>query len=382
VLIDVLDTEWRFLRFNRQSELLSGYSEQEVLGRHYEFLVPPSERSPVAENLMSLSAEHMVNQENHWLTKDGDLRLIRWSSIGVRDAEGQMAQIVAVGVDITEQRQAEEEIRALNAELEQRVAARTEQLARVNRELETFAYSVSHDLRAPLRAVSGFSQALLEDYADQLGEDGRHDLERVDAAALRMGRLIDAVLELSRLSRRRLVRGPVDLTAMASEIVAELRSAEPDRRVEVEIQDRLLADADHDLVRIVLVNLLANAMKFTASTEAARIRFGMVNQDAVPVYFVADNGAGFDMAHAKRLFLPFHRLHRDDEFPGEGIGLATVMRAVRKHDGEIWAEGAVNHGATFSFTLTAGARVPASAATGEDVIPLWQPAESEHHDGH
>ncbi len=293
-------------------------------------------------------------------------------------------RVVRVGgnlVDITDRREAEDEIRALNAELEQRVAARTEQLVRVNRELETFAYSVSHDLRAPLRAVNGFSQALLEDYAEKLGDDGRHDLERVHAAALRMGKLIDAVLELSRLSRRQLVRGPVDLTALASEIIAELRTDDPDRRVEVEIQEGLLADADPDLVRIVLANLLGNAFKFTAKTEDARIRFGAVKQDAVPVYFVADNGAGFDLAHAKRLFLPFHRLHRDNEFPGEGIGLATVMRAVRKHNGEIWAESAVNQGATFHFTLTAGASPPASAATGEDVIPAWQPAERDNSNG-
>ena len=261
--------------------------------------------------------------------------------------DGRVARVGGNIVDITGRREAEDEIRALNAELEQRVAARTEQLVRLNRELETFAYSVSHDLRAPLRAVSGFSQALLEDYAEKLGDDGRHDLERVRAAALRMGKLIDAVLELSRLSRRRLVRGPVDLTAVASEIVADLRTDDPDRRVEVEIQDGLLGDADPDLVRIVLANLLGNAFKFTAKTEDARIRFGAVKQGAVSVYFVADNGAGFDLAHAKRLLLPFHRLHRDNEFPGEGIGLATVMRAVRKHNGEIWAESAVNQGATF-----------------------------------
>ena len=285
-------------------------------------------------------------------------------------------------VDITDRRQAEDQIRALNAEPEQRVAARTEQLVRINRELETFAYSVSHDLRAPLRAMNGFSQTLLEDYAEKLGEDGRHDLERVHAAALRIGRLIDAVPELSRLSRRQLARGPVDLAALASEIVAQLRADDPDRRVEVEIQAGLRADADLDLVRIVLANLLGNAVKFTANTEDARIRFGAVKQDAVPVYFVADNGAGFDLAHAKRLFLPFHRLHRESEFPGEGIGLATVTRAVRKHDGEIWAEGAVNQGATFHFTLTAGATPPASAATGEDVIPPWQPKERDNDHGH
>ncbi len=307
---------------------------------------------------------------------DGQRIWVRTSGRPVIE-DGRVVRVGGNIVDITDRRKAEEEIRKLNAELEQRVADRTAELERVNRELETFAYSVSHDLRAPLRAVSGFSQALLEDYAEKLGEEGRHDLERVSAGALRMGSLIDAVLELSRLSRRRLVRVHVDLSALAREVVDELRTGEPDRRVEVEIQDGLRAEADRDLVRIVLENLLANAFKFTSKTADARIRFGTAEQDAVAVYFVADNGAGFDMAHSEWLFLPFHRLHRDDEFPGEGIGLATVVRTVRKHGGVIWAQGAVNEGATFYFSLTPGAYPPASAATGEDVIPSWQPPTRE-----
>jgi PAS domain S-box-containing protein len=291
--------------------------------------------------------------------------------------DGRVVRVDGNITDVTDRKQAEDAIHTLNAELEQRVAARTEQLERVNRELETFAYSVSHDLRAPMRAVDGFSQALLEDYAEKLDEQGRHDLERVRAGAARMGRLIDGVLELSWVSRQRLARIRVDISALATRTVAEVRSSQPDRRVEVEIQDGLAAQADLELVRIVLQNLFDNAFKFTTKTEHARIRFGAVQQAGVSVYFIADNGVGFDMNHSKRLFLPFDRLHRESEFPGDGIGLATVVRAVRKHNGVIWAQGAINQGASFYFTLTAGASPPASAATSEDVIPAWEPAARE-----
>ena len=218
---------------------------------------------------------------------------------------------------------------------------------------------------------------LLDDYAEKLGEDGRHYLERVRAGAVRMGTLIDEILKLSRLSRQRFEREPIDISALAREIVAELSSVEPDRQIEVEIEDGLVAEADRGLVQSVLQNLLGNAFKFTAKTERARVRFGAVEQDGVPVYFVADNGAGFDMAHAKGLFRPFQRLHRESEFPGTGIGLATVVRAVHRHGGAIWAHGAVNQGATFQFTLTPGAHPPADAATGEDVAPSWQPTDRE-----
>ena len=290
---------------------------------------------------------------------------------------GRVVRVRGIIADVTDRRLVEEELRALNAELEQRVAARTTELEQINHELETFAYSVSHDLRAPLRAVDGFSKVLLDDYAEKLSEDGRHYLERVRAGAVRMGTLIDEILKLSRLSRQRFEREPTDISAVAREIVAELSSVEPDRRVQVEIEDGLVAEADRGLVQSVLQNLLGNAFKFTAKTERARVRFGAVEQDGVPVYFVADNGAGFDMAHGKGLFRPFQRLHRESEFAGTGIGLATVVRAVHRHGGAIWARGAVNQGATFQFTLTPGAHPPADAATGEDVAPSWQPTDRE-----
>jgi light-regulated signal transduction histidine kinase (bacteriophytochrome) len=290
---------------------------------------------------------------------------------------GRVVRVRGIVADVNDRRLVEEEIRALNAELEQRVAARTTELERVNHELETFAYSVSHDLRGPLRAVDGFSKVLLDDYAEKLGDDGRHYLERIRAGAVRMGTLIDEILKLSRLSRQRFEREPIDISALAREIVSELSSLEPDRRVEVEIEDGLVAEADRGLVQSVLQNLLGNAFKFTAKTDHARVRFGTMEQDGVPVYFVADNGAGFDMAHAKGLFRPFQRLHRESEFPGTGIGLATVVRAVHRHGGAIWARGGVNEGATFYFTLTPGAHPPADAATGEDVAPRWQSTDRE-----
>ena len=243
------------------------------------------------------------------------------------------------------------EVRRLNAELEQRVRSRTAQLEAINRELEAFSYSVSHDLRAPLRAVNGFGTALLEDYADRLDAPGRDLLERLLAAGERMTQLIDALLELSRLSRREMTRESVDLSALARAIVADLRASHPWRGVTFDVEDGLLAQGDSRLLRLALENLLANAWKFTSRHTQALIELKCRPGEDSLVYFVRDDGAGFNMNMADKLFGAFQRLHRADEFEGTGIGLATVQRVIHRHGGRVWAEGEVEKGATFYFTL-------------------------------
>lgn len=251
--------------------------------------------------------------------------------------------------DISERKETERRIRKLNTALRDRATV----LESVNHELEAFSYSVSHDLRAPLRAVDGFSRILLDEYADRLDDTGRDRLQRVRAAAQRMATLIDDMLKLSRITRSELKREDIDLSALAGEVIDELRKQEPSRTVRCTIQSGVTAWGDARLLRIVLDNLLGNAWKFTGKRSDAQIEFGMKRQDDDTVYFVRDNGAGFDMAYAEKLFGAFQRLHDASEFPGTGIGLATAQRIIHKHGGHISAEGEVEKGATFYFTLEA-----------------------------
>ena len=230
-------------------------------------------------------------------------------------------------------------------------ATLVEELERKNKELESFSYSVSHDLRAPLRSIDGFSQALLEDFADRLDDKGRDYLGRVRAAAQRMGVLIDDMLELSRVGRAEMRRGPTDLSELVRVVVTDLRRREPEREVEVRIEEGLECTVDARLVRIALDNLLGNAWKFTSRVSCAEIAVGSDRRTPETIFFVRDNGAGFDMNYAEKLFQPFQRLHRDTEFPGTGIGLATVHRIVERHGGRVWAEGVVGRGSTVFFTL-------------------------------
>jgi signal transduction histidine kinase len=250
-----------------------------------------------------------------------------------------------------ERKRAESEIQELNNALERRVAERTSQLEKANKDLESFAYSVSHDLRAPLRGIDGFSQALLEDCADTLDARSIDYLHRVRASAQRMGELIDDLLQLSRVGRADLRRQQVDMSDIARTVVADLRQGDPDRQVDVDIEEALVADVDSRLMRVVLDNLLGNAWKFTANVAQPRIQVRRDSAAEGPVYFVRDNGAGFDIAYVDKLFRPFQRLHRECEFPGTGIGLATTHRIIDRHGGRVWAEGAVGHGATIYFTV-------------------------------
>jgi light-regulated signal transduction histidine kinase (bacteriophytochrome) len=250
-------------------------------------------------------------------------------------------------IDITERLRAEAQIRHLNEQLK----ARAQALAEANNELESFSFSVSHDLRAPLRVISGYSHILLEDCCDKLGAEDKDGLQAVVAASQRMGELIDDLLQLSGITRSELHRAPVDLSALARSVADELRKANPERSVELLIEPDLITQADARLMRIVLENLLGNAWKFTSQKPVARIEFGRTTRKGAPAYFVRDNGAGFDMAYANKLFGAFQRLHSTTEFPGTGIGLATVQRVIHRHGGQVWAEGEVGRGATFYFRL-------------------------------
>jgi light-regulated signal transduction histidine kinase (bacteriophytochrome) len=254
------------------------------------------------------------------------------------------SQIAALG-------QSEKVTSRLNDELERRVLERTRQLEAANRELEAFCYSVSHDLRSPLRALDGFSQELLQNYADLLDEQGRHYLRRIRAGTQRMGQLIDDLLRLSRVTRAEMRRDRVDLTTLAEAVVAEMREREPARLVSLSVRPGLTAECDPQLICVVLENLLANAWKFTAKNPAAVIAFDRTDDADRPAFVVRDNGAGFDMAFREKMFGVFQRLHSDRDFPGTGIGLATVQRIVRRHGGDVWAEGAVGRGAAFYFTI-------------------------------
>ncbi|SCZ62887.1 sensor histidine kinase [Thiohalomonas denitrificans] len=244
-----------------------------------------------------------------------------------------------------------------NQQLEQAhhsLESRSRELEQANDELEAFTYSVSHDLRAPLRALNGFSEILEEDYAGSLDDEGREYLKRISGNALRMNELIDAMLRLTKISRHEMRLENIDLSAMAAEVIDELRGSEPEREVEVRIEPGLVARADPELIKIVLTNLLGNAWKYTAGTSGPQIEFGRgPAQPGYETFIVRDNGAGFDMEHTHGLFTPFRRLHSKEEFAGTGIGLATVARVIRRHGGRVGAEGEVGKGSAFRFTLPA-----------------------------
>jgi hypothetical protein len=253
--------------------------------------------------------------------------------------------------DVTAEQRAAADVQRLNETLEEQVRSRTAELEAANAELEAFSYSVSHDLRAPLRAMAGFSEILRAEHAAALPPDAIALLERSEAAARRMGQLIENLLGLARVSRQDMHKAHVDLSALAAEITAELAEASPARKLEVRVAPGLSAHADPALIRVALQNLLANAWKYTAKSAQPRVEFGAEVSGDERVFYVRDNGTGFDMQYAGQIFRPFERLHDDHEYEGTGIGLATVDRIIRRHGGRVWAEAAPDRGATFRFTL-------------------------------
>ncbi len=283
--------------------------------------------------------------------KNGELFWEDTSISPLKDEKGNITHFVAVKEDITERKQAEAGIYRQNAELERRVAERTRQLSESNRELESFSYSVSHDLRAPLRGINGFASLMAENCKGCPRTESVDYLDRIRRATLRMGNLIDDLLDLSRVSRQAIKAERIDLGGMARSILDELARAQPDRRLQAAVQDELAVVGDPTLMQDVLENLIGNAWKFTAQRDVARIAFGCREINGERAFFVRDNGAGFDMQYAGKLFGAFQRLHGPQEFEGNGIGLAMVRRIVALHGGRVWAESVPGEGATFYFTL-------------------------------
>ncbi|HEX8872743.1 MAG TPA: PAS domain S-box protein [Candidatus Acidoferrum sp.] len=334
-----------FLDVNQSAVRSYGYSLADFASLTIRDIRPEEDTPPLLEFLSATPRTAETKGVWRHRRKDGTLMDVEVTShplvFGDRDAR------LVVATDITERKRAEEALEQQRRDLVQSNA----ELAAANTELEAFSYAVSHDLRAPLRAIDGFGLALLEDCSDKLGADGRDEVRRIRAAAQRMNVLINDLLDLSRVARAAIRPETVNLTAIAHSIAAELRKAQPGRRVEFRIAEQLLTSGDSRLLSIALENLLGNAWKFTSKRESACIEFGRMELTGGPAYFVRDDGAGFDPAGAGRLFGAFQRLHEDREFPGTGIGLATVRRIIHRHGGRIWAEGAPERGATFYFTL-------------------------------
>jgi PAS domain S-box-containing protein len=350
------DSEGHIVEWNFAAERIFGYPREKALGRPSAELI--ADRSPDG-GVGRLWERLRETRRSAWCRSEGQTRegmgvISEWYATPIIGERGGVSGAVVLVLDITNRVLAEEQLKALNEELEERVARRTDQLEAAMKEIEAFSYSVSHDLRAPLRAIDGFSQALIEDCSDGLGEVGRGYIARVRAATLRMATLIDDILKLSRVSRAEMRIMMADMGGIAREVAEEIGRAQPDRAVRVEVRpDTEPTEADAALVRIVFDNLLRNAWKFTRTREEGYVEVGSFTEGRETVYYVKDNGVGFDMAYVGKLFGAFQRLHSDLEFEGTGIGLATVQRVVARHGGRVWAEGRPGEGATFYFTMRA-----------------------------
>jgi PAS domain S-box-containing protein len=365
--IVVSDLDGKLLHWNRAALRLHGYSSSEQDRRAFTDLVDTFELSTLEGAIVPieqwplarvLGGEHLNDLELRVHRIGSDVhRILNYGGTLVHDATGLPLMAIVTINDITQRKQAEEEIRQLNVDLERRVVKRTAELEAANKELEAFSYSVSHDLRAPLRAVDGFSQAVIEDYGAQLPEQGQRYLQTIREGAQRMGVLIDDLLTFSRLSRLPLNKQPIKSTSLVCDVLAELQTHQNGRKIDIRMGELAPCEGDPALLKQVWVNFLSNALKYTRKREEAVVEIGSKPENGEMVYFVRDNGAGFDMRYANKLFGVFQRLHRADEFEGTGVGLAIAQRVIHRHGGRVWAEGAVDRGATFYFTMKEGNNV-------------------------
>jgi PAS domain S-box-containing protein len=348
------DTEGRFLISNRANvRALGAASEAEVQGRSVLDLCPPEYAHRFTEDDQEVirSGQPLYNREEPFLHADGRQGTFLTTKLPLRNAAGEITGLAGISRDITERKQAEEAIRELNEALEARVQERTQQLEQANRELEAFSYSISHDLRAPVRAISGFAQIIHEDHGHQLDGEVARLFKVISTSARRMGELIDDLLAFSRLNGQELERLPVDMTALAQSVVAEQLRDRREGQAGIRVTDLPEAVGDESMLRQVLTNLVSNALKFSREAAAPTVEIGARRDPGQTVYFVRDNGVGFDMKYAPKLFKVFQRLHNTEQFEGTGVGLAIVQRIIQRHGGQIWAESQPGEGATFLFSL-------------------------------
>lgn len=332
---------------------ITGYRVEQSLGKPLVDFFHPDDRAGAEQQLLAVAGGRLpdCHYELRLRTREGEIRWIEAACRPITDAAGNRLGLAGTLDDISSRKVAELTLKNINQELEARVRLRTAELEASNRELEAFSYSVSHDLRAPLRAIDGFARILEEELEGKLDDTSRNHIERIRRATQRMAHLIDALIELARLTRQSLHKETFDISDLALQVAEEIRAEEPERKAEVEITRGLMVTADRTLVRVLLENLLRNAWKFSARQEVAKIAFRAERERERRVFCIADNGAGFDMAFAANLFRPFHRLHTATEFSGTGIGLATVQRIIQRHGGVIWAQSKPGEGARFYFTL-------------------------------
>ncbi|MBI1738986.1 MAG: CHASE3 domain-containing protein [Acidobacteria bacterium] len=351
--IVTLDPSGTVASWNLGAQRIKGFSAEEIVGQHFScFYVPEDvERGKPERELKLAATEGRVEDETWRLRKDGTRFWANVIITAMRDATGQLRGFAKVTRDLTERKRAEEEIHKLNEELEHRVIARTAQLEAANKELEAFTYSVSHDLRSPLRHVDGFSKILLEEFQAQLAPQAQRYLERIRAGTQQMGHLVDDLLNLARVGRRELTLQVSGLNSIVEEVLSDLRPETAERQIEWKISKLPFVECDHALMKQVFTNLLSNAVKFTRVREHAVIQVAATSQNGRPAVFVRDNGVGFNMKYADKLFGVFQRLHRAEDFEGTGVGLATVQRIIHKHSGHVWAEAELDKGATFYFSL-------------------------------
>ena len=361
--ISILDLNLRYKYISPAIYRTKGFTPEEAMAKSLEETIAPEcleealgmfvrKMDLLKKGLLDLDQSYRLEMQEY--CKDGSLIWVDSSISFITDEDNMPVGILSVSRDITQMKETKLELKRLNEELEERVKERTRELEVANRELAAFTYSVSHDLRAPVRSIQGFSEAVLDDYGDKLDGQGRNYLERIVAAGKRMNALIEDLLKLSRVTRQELHRDKVNLSAMVEAYATHLQEGEENGEVKFIIEPDLYGTGDGALLRIALDNLIDNAWKYTVESDPAVIEFGIKEADSEKIYYVQDNGVGFDMNHAEKLFRPFQRLHDPEEYPGTGIGLSIVQRIIERHGGEVWAEAEQGRGAIFYFTLPGG----------------------------